>query len=179
MSIGERITQLRKEVSLSQGQLAEMLGVSRQAVSKWENDLSNPDTLNLVRLADILGTDITYLALGKVSENVDSLPPKEVIIEKPVEVEKIVEKPVFVEKIVEKPVEVEKIVEKVVEKPVYIDRTVEVEKPVEVEKVLERVIEKPVIKRVIRYRYRTNPVAVILSCLGGIVVGFLIGFFLF
>ena len=54
MSIGERITQLRKEVSLSQGQLADMLGVSRQAVSKWENDLSNPDTLNLVRLADIL-----------------------------------------------------------------------------------------------------------------------------
>ena len=182
MSIGERITQLRKEVSLSQGQLADMLGVSRQAVSKWENDLSNPDTLNLVRLADILNSDITYLALGKVNDVPSPAPPMEIIVEKPVEVEKIVEKPVFVEKIVEKvvekPVEVEKIVEKTVEKPVYIDRTVEVPKPVEIEKVLERVVEKPVIKRVIRYRYRTNPIAVILGSLAGAVGGFIFGIFL-
>ena len=43
MSIGERITELRKAASLSQGQLAERMDVSRQAVSKWENDLSTPD----------------------------------------------------------------------------------------------------------------------------------------
>ena len=67
MSIGERITELRKKADLSQGQLASLLEVSRQAVSKWENDTSSPDTLRLIRLADVLSTDVEYLATGKVS----------------------------------------------------------------------------------------------------------------
>lgn len=64
MSIGERIISLRKEQNLSQGQLADLLSISRQAVSKWENDLSSPDTLNLIRLADVLKTEVEYLATG-------------------------------------------------------------------------------------------------------------------
>lgn len=95
MSIGERITELRNEKQLSQGQLAELLGISRQAVSKWENDKASPDTLNLIRLADILDTEIEYLATGRkpvylpapvvvnVSEKVDKV------------VERVVEKPVI------------------------------------------------------------------------------------
>ena len=41
MSIGERISSLRKEQNISQGQLAQALDVSRQAVSKWENEVSH------------------------------------------------------------------------------------------------------------------------------------------
>lgn len=65
MSIGERIIQLRKESSISQGQLAEYIGVSRQAVSKWENDLSSPDTINLIRLAEVLNSEVEYIATGR------------------------------------------------------------------------------------------------------------------
>ena len=64
MAIGERIAELRKQRNISQVQLAKALEVSRQAVSKWENDLTTPDTLNLIRLADVLDTDTEYLATG-------------------------------------------------------------------------------------------------------------------
>lgn len=64
MTIGERICALRKENHLSQGQLANILDISRQAVSKWENDLTAPDTLKLIQLADVLNTDVEYLATG-------------------------------------------------------------------------------------------------------------------
>lgn len=42
MTIGERISALRKEQGISQGELAVSLGVSRQAISKWENDQTSP-----------------------------------------------------------------------------------------------------------------------------------------
>lgn len=64
MSIGLRIQELRKISSISQGQLASMMEVSRQAVSKWENDTSTPDALKLIKLADIFNVDIEYLATG-------------------------------------------------------------------------------------------------------------------
>lgn len=104
MSIGERIIQLRKEQNLSQGQLASALDVSRQAVSKWENDLAIPDAMNLIGLADILNTDIEYLSTGR--RNFARRPP--VVVSDIKIVEKVVEKPVIqvetIEKIVEKPV---------------------------------------------------------------------------
>lgn len=68
MSIGERIEDLRKKANLSQGELAKRMDVSRQAVSKWENDQSSPDTLKLIQLADALNTDVEYLATGKETE---------------------------------------------------------------------------------------------------------------
>lgn len=52
---------------LSQGQLAQAMEVSRQAVSKWENDLSTPDPLKLIKLADVLDTDVEYLSTGRRS----------------------------------------------------------------------------------------------------------------
>lgn len=104
MSIGERIIQLRKDQNLSQGQLASALDVSRQAVSKWENDLAIPDAMNLIGLADILDTDIEYLSTGR--RNFARRPP--VVVSDIKIVEKVVEKPVIqvetIEKIVEKPV---------------------------------------------------------------------------
>ena len=115
MSIGERITSLRKADKLSQGQLASLLGVSRQAVSKWENDQATPDTLKLIQLADVLKTDVEYLATGRTTE-----PKIEQVIVKVPEIqekiiEKTVEKPVI--RYVEKPIirTVEKLVEKQVQ----------------------------------------------------------------
>ncbi len=65
MSIGKRISELRKQKNLSQEYIAEKLGVSRQAVSKWEQDLSAPDTYNLIALAELLGVTVEYIATGK------------------------------------------------------------------------------------------------------------------
>ena len=64
MNLGERITALRKERNISQGELAKRLEVSRQAVSKWEQGTSSPDTERLIQLAEILGTEVEYLATG-------------------------------------------------------------------------------------------------------------------
>ena len=55
-TLGKRIMQHRKDMGLTQDQLAEKLGVTAQAVSKWENDLSCPDINMLPRLAEVFGT---------------------------------------------------------------------------------------------------------------------------
>ena len=54
-TIGKRISTLRKNMKLTQDQLAEQLGVTAQAISKWENDQSCPDITMLPRLAEIFG----------------------------------------------------------------------------------------------------------------------------
>lgn len=64
MNIGERIMALRKEKNISQLELSKRLNVSRQAVSKWEQGTSSPDTERLIQLAEILGTEVEYLATG-------------------------------------------------------------------------------------------------------------------
>ena len=151
MSIGERITELRKEQNLSQGQLASAMDVSRQAVSKWENDLSSPDAMNLIRLADLLDTDIEYLTTGR--RTFGRRPP--VVIKTTETVEKIVEKPIV----------------QVVEKPV----TKVVEKIVEVEKPIVEYVEKPVVKKVVRTKYVRNPVEYAIISVIMLVVGILIG----
>lgn len=95
MSIGDRILELRKAQGLSQGDLAKQMEVSRQAVSKWEQDLSSPDTLRLVKLADVLNTDVEYLATGRKTVY-DELPEAMNVV-RTVErvVETVVEKPVI------------------------------------------------------------------------------------
>lgn len=55
-TLGKRIVQHRKRLGLTQDQLAEKLGVTAQAVSKWENDQSCPDITMLPKLAEIFGT---------------------------------------------------------------------------------------------------------------------------
>lgn len=123
MSIGERITDLRKAQNLSQGQLADALEISRQAVSKWENDQASPDTLKLIKLAEILDTEVEYLATGR--------------------------KPVYEEA------------------PIILNMVKKVDKVVEVEKI----VEKPVVKRIVRVKYRRNP----LEYWAVGIVGFLLG----
>lgn len=65
MTLGERLQNLRKENMLSQEKLAELVGVSRQAVSKWETGLSNPDTENLIKLGEIFNLSIDEIT-GRV-----------------------------------------------------------------------------------------------------------------
>ena len=55
-TLGKRIMQHRKDMGLTQDQLAEKLGVTAQAVSKWENDQSCPDINMLPKLAEVFGT---------------------------------------------------------------------------------------------------------------------------
>lgn len=61
MTLGERIKEHRKRNGLSQEKLAELAGVSRQAVTKWETGQSAPSTENLFRLAEIFGTTVDLL----------------------------------------------------------------------------------------------------------------------
>ena len=128
MSIGERIIELRKSQNMSQGQLAQAISVSRQAVSKWENDQSAPDSLNMIKLAEILDTDIEYLSTGR--RNFARRPP--IVLKTTETVEKIVEKPIV------------QVVEKIVE----------VEKPV----VEVQYVDRPVLKKVTRTKYVRNPI---------------------
>ncbi len=63
-TLGKRIMAQRKRMGLTQDQLAEQLGITAQAVSKWENDLSCPDITTLPKLAEIFGITTDEL-LGK------------------------------------------------------------------------------------------------------------------
>lgn len=148
MSLGERIVELRTACGMSQNQLAKAMEVSRQAVSKWETGQSAPDALNMIRLAEILDTDIEYLTTGR--RNYGRRPP--VVINTVETVEKIVEKPV---------VEVvEKVVEKIVEVPVI------------------EYVEKPVIKKVYHKQIVRNPlefaVVGLICFVFGVVIGLLL-----
>lgn len=55
MSIGKNIAVYRKNKGLTQGELGELLGVSNQAVSKWESEVSMPDVMLLPEIAKVLG----------------------------------------------------------------------------------------------------------------------------
>ena len=61
MTLGQRICQYRKQLNISQEELGDRLGVSRQAVSKWETDLSAPDMNNLLALAREFGISVAEL----------------------------------------------------------------------------------------------------------------------
>ena len=149
MSIGERITELRMGRKLSQNQLAKSMDVSRQAVSKWENGQSTPDAAKMIKLAELLDTDLEYLTTGRVV--VPSRPP--IVLETVKTVEEVVEKPVV------------QVVEKIVER--------RVEVPVEVPVV--KYVDRPVVKRVVRTRYLRNPLEYAAIGILGIAVGILIG----
>ena len=58
------IAELRREKNMTQAELADRMGVTDKAVSKWERDLSYPDTASLPRLAEILGVSIDELMLA-------------------------------------------------------------------------------------------------------------------
>jgi transcriptional regulator with XRE-family HTH domain len=65
IEIANRLLQYRKASGLSQEELAEKIGVSRQAVSKWERSEASPDTDNLILLAEVYGVTLDELLRGK------------------------------------------------------------------------------------------------------------------
>ena len=75
-TIGNRIAKFRKEKNMTQEDLANLLGVSSQAVSKWENDVSCPDISLLPQLCNVLGITADELLTGKNHE-VKMVPPEQ------------------------------------------------------------------------------------------------------
>jgi transcriptional regulator with XRE-family HTH domain len=67
--ISKFIYELRKEKGLSQYQLADMIPISRQAVSKWERGKTIPDSSTLIRLSEIFDVSINELLKGERLEN--------------------------------------------------------------------------------------------------------------
>ena len=67
MTIGNRISSLRKAQQISQEEIADKIGVSRQSVSKWETDACAPDAYNLIELAKALNTSVEYIVTGETS----------------------------------------------------------------------------------------------------------------
>lgn len=61
MTLGEKLKEIRKRFGLSQEELAEMLNVSRQAITKWENDGGKPDIDNLLELSKKFGITVDSL----------------------------------------------------------------------------------------------------------------------
>lgn len=61
MTTGEKIAEERKKLELTQQQFAEKLGVTRQAVSRWESDLAFPETDTLITMSKMFGCSIDYL----------------------------------------------------------------------------------------------------------------------
>lgn len=65
MTLGEKIKACRQAAGMSQEKVAELVGVSRQAVTKWEANQSAPNTENLFKLAEILGTTVDFLLTSR------------------------------------------------------------------------------------------------------------------
>ena len=61
MTIGERLVRERKKLGLTQEELGEKLNISRQAISKWESNISLPDTANLVKLSSLFSCSVDYI----------------------------------------------------------------------------------------------------------------------
>lgn len=61
MTLGEKFKDLRKKINISQEELAEKIGVSRQTVTKWENDLGLPDIENLKNIASLFNISVDEL----------------------------------------------------------------------------------------------------------------------
>lgn len=68
MKFGEKLSKLRRDQNYTQEQLADILGVSRQTVSKWESDGAYPETEKIIRLSEMFGCTTDYL----LKESVDS-----------------------------------------------------------------------------------------------------------
>ncbi|MGN1416989.1 MAG: helix-turn-helix domain-containing protein [Oscillospiraceae bacterium] len=65
MTLGEKLSKLRRENNYTQEQLADILGVSRQAISKWESNISYPETDKLIRMSRMFGCTTDYLLLDE------------------------------------------------------------------------------------------------------------------
>ena len=72
MELAERLKTLRKQVKLTQAQIAEKLDISQQAYASWERGAKKPTQENLVKIAQVLNVSIDYL-VGNSEEKLDEL----------------------------------------------------------------------------------------------------------
>ena len=68
MTLGEKIAKQRKELNYTQEQLADILGVARQSISKWESDIAYPETDKLIELGKMFDCSMDYLLKEDVIE---------------------------------------------------------------------------------------------------------------
>mgnify|MGYP003290973668 CR=1 FL=1 len=73
MTLGERIKNYRHKAGLSQEQLAEKINVSRQAITKWENDSGIPDIDNLISLSKVMGISLDELVMGEKENDISDI----------------------------------------------------------------------------------------------------------
>ena len=73
MKLGQNIKRLRKEKGISQEALADAIGVSRQAVSKWETDVSVPELEKLLKLSELFGVTLDELVGYEDDESLELL----------------------------------------------------------------------------------------------------------
>ena len=68
MTLGEKIARQRRELNYTQEQLADILGVSRQSISKWESDIAYPETDKLIELGKLFDCSMDYLLKEEITE---------------------------------------------------------------------------------------------------------------
>lgn len=77
IEIANRLLQYRKRMGLSQEELAEKIGVSRQAVSKWERAEAAPDTDNLIELSKVYGVSLDEMLKGESEKEAEDTAPEQ------------------------------------------------------------------------------------------------------
>ena len=89
IKIGKFIAECRKNVNLTQAQLAEKLGITDKAISKWERGIAMPDTSIMLELCDILGISVNELLSGeKIDMDNNEKKNEELLLEMAKEIEK-------------------------------------------------------------------------------------------
>ncbi len=71
MTLGEKLARARKEKNITQEQLADDLGVSRQSISKWESDVAYPETDKLIRMSELFDCSLDYLLKENITEKAE------------------------------------------------------------------------------------------------------------
>ena len=71
MRFGEKLSFLRKQCGMTQIELAEKLDISRQAVSRWEQETAEPSTENLIRIGKLFGVPVDDLVNGTIQQQVE------------------------------------------------------------------------------------------------------------
>ncbi len=74
MTLGQKLSKLRKENNYTQEQLAGILSVSRQSISKWESDVTYPETDKLIKMSELFDCSLDYLLKDSVEINYNSHP---------------------------------------------------------------------------------------------------------
>jgi transcriptional regulator with XRE-family HTH domain len=76
MTLGKKLSKLRKEYNYTQEQLADILGVTRQSISKWESDIAYPETDKLIKMGKLFECSMDYLLNDDITEK-QGIEPKE------------------------------------------------------------------------------------------------------